>query len=302
MHLPLLSTSLKHIYEDGNIPTTEDIYKISSIPVSFLNSQDSQASQVRVKRKIIQKIVFDVFGIVLMLLLIYCFYIILKPPLQYFQLKDSSISYPLLIPTVPSVLVAVFSITLPIFVIILYNIFFAWNIWDVYAGIIGPILAYVTALLFTSTLWFFVGGIRPHFLSICKIDYEMYNNTDVFHNEKVCLNYEDFTQDTFHGFPSGHASTAFAGCTFLSSYLASHLQIYQNGNIFKLFVVSLPLISAIWLSTARLADHNHNPIQLAVGILIGITSANFMYKITYLQGFWLGYGRWAHIPSAMIFP
>lgn len=301
MKLPILSTPLQHIYND--FPSSQDLYYIYNTHNPDPNSISATATISTTKKYFIRKIIYDIFGIAFMLVLVFTFYMLLQSPTQYFQLNDPSIHYPYLVPTVSSVLVGVFSIALPVTSILLFNIFFAWNIWDAYSGIFGSILSYITALIFTSTLWCFVGGIRPHFLSLCKIDptiYELDINKHLYYTSDVCLNKHEFTHDTFHGFPSGHASTSFAGCIFLASYLAAHLQIYKNGNVIKIFIAFLPFICAIWLSCTRLSDHHHNPIQLAVGILIGFFSACFIYKITYVQGFWLGYGRWAHIPISSV--
>jgi len=246
-----------------------------------------------------QRVFLDIFGLVCLMLLVYLFYMILPTPVQYFRPNDPDLMYPVLTPTVPSSMVAILSLLLPLAAVFIYNLVLGWNKYDLYAGLMGALLAYVLALFATATLWKYVGGLRPNFLSICQMDpVKLAENPSVaYYSHDECVNRHVFTRDTFHGFPSGHASTAFAGCVYLSTYLAAHLRLYRNGNILKTFVVLLPLMCACWLSFSRIIDHHHTWIQVLVGIIIGILSGLFAYRLLYVQGFRFGYGKWAYIPA-----
>lgn len=292
LQLPLFDSRYAEMY--ARVPTLNEIQgnpPPARLPVA--NGADTSATTVISRKK---RIMWDVLGLLGLLIIVFVFYMLVNPPTLYFQANDPSLSYPYISSKVSSVLVALLSIILPIAVVIIFHIFLAWDKYDLYAGIYGAVLAYLIALLITSTLWHFVGGLRPHFFSICDLDKTKLSVTRLYYTKDDCLNKGSFTQDTFHGFPSGHASTAFAGCVFTSAYLASHLRLYRNGNLFKVLVVALPWICAIWLAASRIVDHHHSPFQVVAGIIIGILSALFAYKLVYVNGFFLGHGKWAHIP------
>lgn len=295
---PLLHTRYRHLYDD--LPSTNEIIppsnKIQSLPqqndnVHVTNTIDDNP------RITWRRILLDFTGLLFMMILVFYFYMIARPPTVYFRTDDQSLMYPVQEPHVPSILVSLLSILMPIAVVILFNVFLAWSKWDLYSGLYGAILAYSVTLLLTSTLWMFVGGLRPHFMEKCDPDPILSSQQQgIYKTIDICRNKSSFNQDTFHGFPSGHASTSFAGCTFVSTYLASHLRMYRNGNAFKVFLFFLPFVCAVWLSVSRIADRHHSEIQVLVGIIIGIFSALFAYKIAYLNGFLFGHGRWAHVP------
>lgn len=283
LSLPLITSRYGKMYE--RIPSWNDIEGYArGLPVN----------QNVTKKRV--KFVWDIIGLLGILFLVFVFYMLVNPPLQYFKANDPSLSYPFVESHVSSILVALLSIMLPIIIILLFHVFLVWDIRDLYSGILGAILAYCISLLITSSLWYFVGGLRPHFLSLCTLDPTRISDARTYYTQNDCQESDFITRDTFHGFPSGHASTAFAGCVYLSAYLAAHLKLYKNGNIFKVFVVLLPWICAIWLAASRISDHHHSVIQVLAGILIGIISALFAYKIVYVHGFFLGHGKWAHIP------
>lgn len=287
-NLPLLKSPYSHLYDDA--PFLDDIIPRKQPDMSASTTRPTIPVGNRTHR-----LLWDLAGLVAIYVLVFIFYMILASPILYFRLDDTSLMYPLVYTKVPSVLVALLSILLPLAVILLFHVFFAWNKWDLIAGFYGALLAYTLALLFTSILWYFVGGLRPYFLSNCQPDPTKLTSGVTYYTTDVCSNKGDFTRDTFHGFPSGHASTAFAGCVFLSAYLAAHLRMYRNGNTFKIFIVFLPIMCAFWLSSSRITDHHHSTIQVVTGALIGILSALFAYKMVFLQGFWFGSGKWAHV-------
>lgn len=288
---PLLATQSAKLYQDGNLPSADQLH--STGQDVFIRRNDQGVRVVRSRRK---QIIVDWLGLAGIFLFVFLFYMILDPPTQYFHVNDTSLMHPVQESHVSSVLVALLSVFFPIFVILAFYMLFTGDRWDLYSGIYGAILAYALALFFTSMLWKFVGGLRPHFLSLCQVDRSKVLSETAYYTPSVCKNEASFTRDTFHGFPSGHASTAFAGCVFLSCYLAAHLRLYRGANTGKLLLVLLPIVCASWLAFSRIADHHHSPIQLLVGILIGTLSAMLAYRLVYMNGFWLGYGRWAHVP------
>jgi len=290
---PLFQSHWSLLLNDQNLPSYQNAYD----DLYSSNGSNRSNGQPAVKRDKIWKIIFDVLGLVTMFALVFVFYKVLEPPTQYFLINDPEISYPYKEPHVPSIMVALLSFLFPVSIIIISNILFWFNKWDLYSGIMGSLFAYALTLVITSFFWSIVGGIRPHFLELCNVDYSMVTSLSTYYTVDICKNRARFNQDTFHGFPSGHVSTAFAGCIFVSSYLASHMRLYRNGNLSKAFIAIIPIIFAIWLGFSRLGDHHHTFLQIVFGMIIGILSGLFSYRLFYLSGFWFGHGKYSHVPS-----
>ena len=299
MKLPFFNHPIRSIYDDSNLPTLQQLSLDDNITSSLPNNGNNSTNVVNgnFPRGRKGKIVMDWVGIAFIFALVFLFYLIFDSPVQLFRLNDVDLSYPYYQTGVSSILAGTLSILVPIATVFFFNLFFLWEKWDLYAGLFGTVFAYASSLLITSTLWYFVGGLRPHFLSVCKIDPSLINPSRLYYTSDMC-DQDTFTQDTLHAFPSGHASTAFAGCVFASSYLAAHLRLYRNGNAFKAFIVALPLLCAVWLASSRIADRHHSPFQVLVGSLIGILAALIAYKMAYIHGFWFGYGKYAYLPYA----
>ena len=271
-----------------------DLYNDDGLPSSHETQGDENYITYRGSRR--TKIICDILGALALGATIFIFWRFASRPPVYFRLDDPSIMYPRTETYVNTLWVILTTFALPILVVTLFYLFLFGNVWDLYAGVYGVILAWAIALLFTSALWNFVGGIRPWFLSVCDVDYSRVTSMTRYYTPDICRNRDDLSRSFYQSFPSGHASTAWAGSIFLASYLASHMKVYRNGNVLKTFLVLLPLICATWLATSRWVDHYHTPLEIIVGVLIGIFAGLLAYRLTYVHGGLLGYGKWAHVP------
>ncbi|KAL5412683.1 hypothetical protein PMIN03_004152 [Paraphaeosphaeria minitans] len=98
------------------------------------------------------------------------------------------------------------------------------SFWDGNAACIGLGYALATSTVFQSLIKVSIGGLRPHFLSLCDPPIPpaygaighapgvMYYTTD------VCRGDPDKLREAQMSFPSGHACAAFAGFGFLALY------------------------------------------------------------------------------------
>lgn len=251
------------------------------------------------KRHLGWSIALDIFLILALLVASLMFYRYVMPTVAHFRINDPELLYPATYINVSSPLVGSLSFFVPLVVIILFNILFWWNPWDIYAGSIGLLFAWSVALFFTGLLWVVMGGLRPFFLSKCDIDYTKISSSTLYYtSEQVCRNHDEFVPDDFHGFPSGHGSSAFVGFGFLAFWLNGKVKVNRGGgHVWKGLVFIGPLAIAMWLALKRLSDHSHSEIQMFWGIVVGIVSAMFAYSIFYVEGFWFGYGDNAHIPA-----
>lgn len=80
-------------------------------------------------------------------------------------------------------------------------------------------------------------------------------------------------------YPSGHASTAFAGLGILVAYFRWFLNV-PRGNWFSIrgALAASPLILAAWISISRLLDFVHHPYDINAGAIIGIFGALIAWR------------------------
>ncbi|RDX49189.1 lipid phosphate phosphatase 1 [Lentinus brumalis] len=134
--------------------------------------------------------------------------------------------------------------------------------------------------LVTEALKNRVGRLRPDFLDRCKWDKAL----------KACSGKVEAVIDGRRSFPSGHSSTAFAGMTFLSLWLAGITGAwclsqpvpggsFLGSKLARLTLSLLPLAFATWVAISRVEDYRHHKEDVIVGSLIGIASATICYLI-----------------------
>jgi membrane-associated phospholipid phosphatase len=89
------------------------------------------------------------------------------------------------------------------------------------------------------------------------------------------------------GFPSGHASNAFAGWIFVFFYIGAKTNIWQSSLAHPwkwLFMIGF-LIFPVWIASTRVVDHFHFVSQVLTGGFIGITCAIIGYGTNYCSFF-----------------
>ncbi|KAF2827898.1 acid phosphatase/Vanadium-dependent haloperoxidase, partial [Ophiobolus disseminans] len=173
---------------------------------------------------------------------------------------------------------------------------------DANAALVGLGYALATSTLLIVLLKIFIGGLRPHFLTVCNPvmpppvpgigAYKQYYTAS-----QVCLGPVKEIQMSF---PSGHASAAFAGFGFLALYLNAKFKIISNGGRFretygsrepgpmtsrvhhwKSLLFALPWLVALLLSLSKIRDGWHHPIDILFGALIGTLFAHLAYRMCY---------------------
>ncbi|KAF2621700.1 PAP2-domain-containing protein [Macroventuria anomochaeta] len=117
---------------------------------------------------------------------------------------------------------AVVSFTVPLVVMGAIGLWYVRDFWESNAAIMGLGYALATATLFQSFIKWFIGGLRPHFLSIClpSIPQPLPGL-----GPTVCTGDPHLVREAQMSFPSGHSSAAFAGFGFLALYLNSKLKV-----------------------------------------------------------------------------
>jgi diacylglycerol diphosphate phosphatase / phosphatidate phosphatase len=164
-----------------------------------------------------------------------------KPaPSRSFPVYDASgeivypeFAYPLRHEIIPIWLAAVLAFFIPTFIFLVCQIRVR-SFWDINNAIIGLLYSLITAAVFQVFLKWLIGGLRPHFLAVCKpavpLEGEQHGNglRLIYYNRDICTGDEKEINDSLESFPSGHTTAAFAGFVFLYLYLNAKLKVFSN--------------------------------------------------------------------------
>jgi len=246
-------------------------------------------------------LIFDWLLILAMFGISQWFFLVPEPPIAYFRVDDVDYMRPLVPETVSSGVAGFFSGGVPLIILLILELVFFWNKWNLYHLVTGHATSTAFSLFFTSLFWITVGshlGLRPNFLTICQPDLKKLLPNVTYYTTDICT--QPLKKFDFQGFPSGHSSNAFAGWVFFVLYLNSKLKPW-NGTayVWKGLVLTIPLAFATWVALTRVRDFRHFPFQIFIGSLIGIVSAAFAYRLNFVVfGWFLGPGDGNdHIPA-----
>lgn len=134
-----------------------------------------------------------------------------------------------------------------------------------------------------------IGGLRPHFLSVCQpvIPQDTagtgFNNI-MFTIDQVCTGANrGRIGNAIESFPSGHSEIAFAGMGYLSLYLFTHLRILgrRRPSHWRMIFVVAPVLLATYLASTLVLGYHHHGYDVVFGSLIGIFMAFFGYRMVF---------------------
>ena len=112
----------------------------------------------------------------------------------------------------------------------------------------------------------------------------------------VCTNPDKSALKTaMTSFPSGHATSAFAGYVFLFLWMNAKLKVWANhrASFYWLALLFAPLLGATLMACALSVDQAHNWYDILVGALIGTVASFAAYRCLYAAVWdW----RYNHIP------
>lgn len=150
------------------------------------------------------------------------------------------------------------------------------------------------------TQWL-IGGLRPHFLTVCKpsipnTGIEIGNGLrQIMYNRSICTGNRNQINDSLESFPSGHSTAAFAGFVFLYLYLNAKLKVFSNYHpaFWKLIAVYAPILGATLIAGSLTIDEFHNWYDCLAGAIIGTVMAFSAYRMVYASVWDF---RFNHIP------
>ncbi|KAG0381252.1 hypothetical protein BGX24_000023 [Mortierella sp. AD032] len=198
-------------------------------------------------------------------------------------------AYPLRKEIVPIWLAAFLAAFIPILGILIMQVRVR-SFWDVNNGIIGLLYSLISAAVFQVFIKWLIGGLRPHFLDVCKPDTSLATDTgynrkgfqQLYFTREICTGDVDQINDSLESFPSGHSTAAFAGFVFLYLYLNAKLKVFSNYHpaMWKLVVIYAPVLGAVLIAGALTIDNFHNWYDVVAGAVIGSVMAFSSYRMT----------------------
>jgi diacylglycerol diphosphate phosphatase / phosphatidate phosphatase len=221
-------------------------------------------------------------------------------------------AYPLRHEIVPIWASALLSVFVPIAVFLICAIRVR-SFWDLNNATIGLLYSLIGAAVFQVFCKWLIGGLRPHFLSVCKPDVPLGGgvtgtgaNTgqgflNVYYRPNVCTGDRKQINDSLESFPSGHTTAAFAGFVYLYLYLNAKLKVFANYHpaMWKLIAIYAPILGATLIGGALTIDEYHNWYDVVAGAIIGTVFAFSAYRMMYAA---IWDFRFNHVPLARHVP
>jgi len=176
------------------------------------------------------------------------------------------------------------------------------SFWDFNNATIGLLYSLISAAVFQVFLKWLIGGLRPHFLTVCKPNAAAIQGAatgtgymNIMFDRSICTGDKKQINDSLESFPSGHSTAAFAGFVFLYLYLNAKLKVFANYHpaMWKLIVLYAPLLGATLIAGALTIDEFHNWYDCLAGAIIGTMMAFSSYRMVYAA---IWDFRFNHIP------
>ncbi|GAB1743540.1 hypothetical protein NU219Hw_g470t1 [Hortaea werneckii] len=210
-------------------------------------------------------------------------------------------AYPLRQEVVPIWAATLLASLAPIAVILIMQIRIR-SFWDAHNAIVGLLYSLITAAVFQVFLKWLIGGLRPHFLAVCKPKIPKNDSKasgdgfdGVMYDRSWCTGNKNEIEDSLESFPSGHTTAAFAGFVYLYLYLNAKLKVWSNYHpaYWKLIVTYIPILGAVLIGGALTIDEFHNWYDIIAGAAIGTVMAVSAFRMVYAS---LWDFRYNHIP------
>lgn len=203
-----------------------------------------------------------------------------------FSLTDTSLQHTYAVhERVPVWLLGVVAVLVPALIIAGFALGVSRSVWDLHNGLLGFVLANALTVTVTTILKVTVGRPRPDVIDRCQPRAGAANGVPYgLVTDLICTvpTTNKTLRDGFRSFPSGHASTAFAGLTYLSLYLAGKLHLFdRRGHAVSAWLCGIPLMAAALIAVSRTMDYRHHATDVIAGALLGLVVAYWSYKLYY---------------------
>lgn len=142
-----------------------------------------------------------------------------------------------------------------------------------------------TVCIFTDSIKYSVGRLRPHFLDLCKPDFTKFNCTTPDGTPRYILEYEctntmvddKLLTDSHLSFPSGHASVSVYSALFTIFYLQMRMDI-KFSHLLRPVTQMIIMVPAMLCCVTRLTDHKHFTTDVIGGAVLGTVLAWLVFE------------------------
>ncbi|XP_021063879.1 phospholipid phosphatase 1 isoform X3 [Mus pahari] len=202
-----------------------------------------------------------------------------------FFCTDNSVKYPYHDSTIPSHILAILGLGLPIFSMsigeslsvyfnVLHSNSFVGNpyIATIYKAIGAFLFGVSASQSLTDIAKYTVGRLRPHFLAICNPDWSKINCSDGYIEDYICQGNEGKVKEGRLSFYSGHSSFSM----YCMLFLALYLQARMKGDWARLLRPTLQfglIAFSVYVGLSRVSDYKHHWSDVTVGFIQGAAVA-----------------------------
>lgn len=176
------------------------------------------------------------------------------------NLFDRDISWPYRDNIIPLYAAVILSVFVPILFFALFQIR-RRSVDDFMTTTLGVMRAIITAALFQVFIKWLIGGLRPHFLAVCQPNIpvgavEGWGFNGVMYDRSICTGDPARVGEAMQSMPSGHATTSWAGFTYLALYFNAQLKVMaaHNPAYWKMVLFFAPLLGAFLISATLTID------------------------------------------------
>ena len=163
------------------------------------------------------------------------------------EIVNPEISYPFYTNLIASWLAGLLAFIIPFIFIMLMQIRLR-SFDDVNTATMGLFFSLLSSTAFQVFMKWLIGGLRPHFLFVCKLNI---NRTNVgtgqgfdglMFDRSICTGDKTDIDGALKSMPSGHTTIIFAGFIYCSLYLNGKLKIFANyrPQLWKLVLIFYP--------------------------------------------------------------
>ncbi|GHJ84895.1 hypothetical protein NliqN6_1297 [Naganishia liquefaciens] len=150
----------------------------------------------------------------------------------------------------------------------------------------GLLEGLITAAVFQVFNKWLIGGLRPHFLDVCKPDFSRQTGMGFegyMYTREVCTGDANDINDSLESWMSGHSTAAFAGLIYLFFYFNAQLKVMSDhrGAYWKYVLTIAPVCGAVLIAASLTVDEYHNWYDCVGGALTGTFCAFIAYRKTF---------------------
>lgn len=286
-----MSPSDINLQSSGAFPSGSDM-------TSFGSESSGQKSQL--SKRVVQTVI-DLVVIVIIFTIFILVYYLVDPKIRYLTCDQSDIFMPFKEDTVPFWAVGVYATIAPLIFITLIELLNARLLplqvnkknlslkerrrkffICLFHGVSLFVLGIAITLLLTEIGKRWIGRLRPHFIDVCKPDFnkivctistmkgEVYRPIDTGAN--FCNGDKKNVDQARLSFPSGHSSYSAYCMVFLIVYVEARLFLIRLRYI-KPLIQMAAFIAAFITALSRISDYHHRGSDVIGGIVLGVTIA-----------------------------